>query len=286
MGMDPGQPPHDMMEVRSTVARPVQTPVPSVEGSIQAGPACSGFRPADHPGRPWGFWATTGFGVAVSALGLAIEVTAGGLLVALAAIAGEPVEAAEEWAATGLVLSLIQIPTAYFCGAAILGIVLLRRLPVGEYLGLRWPGLRSAGFWAALFIVLLLGSDAITKWAGRDVIPEFVDRMYRTAGFVPVLVFALVVGAPFIEELFFRGFLYAGYAASPLGAIGAIVLPTVWWALLHQQYDGFFVGLIFVQGLYLAYVRHRTGSTILAMVLHGLANGCSLIQVAYRAAGG
>ena len=44
------------------------------------------------------------------------------------------------------------------------------------------------------------------------------------------------------------------------------------WTALHLQYDWFFLGEVFSIGLLLGYLRYRSNSIWLTVVLHGLNN--------------
>ena len=84
--------------------------------------------------------------------------------------------------------------------------------------------------------------------------------------------------APLSEELTVRGFLYRGFASSRLGSAGAILLTSALWASIHVQYDWFFIGEVFVLGLILGWMRCRSGSTWLTVVLHGAYNLIAVAQ--------
>ena len=90
----------------------------------------------------------------------------------------------------------------------------------------------------------------------------------KAAGVLPLLWLSTVVVAPVTEELFFRGFLHRGWAPSWLGVSGTIVVTAALWAVLHQQYNILGLLFIFVAGLILGWMRQRSGSTLLPMVLH------------------
>jgi membrane protease YdiL (CAAX protease family) len=107
---------------------------------------------------------------------------------------------------------------------------------------------------------------------------------YKTAlesGHVLTLAFALVVIAPLMEELLFRGFLFRGYAASRLGVVGAILLTSVIWASMHIQYEIFYIVQIIVLGCVFGWIRWRSGSTLLTIILHAIVNLTALLQVAW-----
>ena len=58
----------------------------------------------------------------------------------------------------------------------------------------------------------------------------------------------------------------------------AVVVIAVLWALMHVQYAWVFVGQIFIIGLLLGWVRWRSGSTLLTIVLHIVVNLESTIE--------
>ena len=93
-----------------------------------------------------------------------------------------------------------------------------------------------------------------------------------------LLVIAFCVAAPISEEFFARGFLYRGWSESFLGPAGAVVLSSVVWTGLHLQYDWFFLGEVFSIGLLFGYLRYRSNSIWLTIVLHGLNNLAATLQ--------
>jgi membrane protease YdiL (CAAX protease family) len=86
------------------------------------------------------------------------------------------------------------------------------------------------------------------------------------------LLIGAVIVAPAGEEIMFRGFLFRGWVRSDRAAWPAIVVISVLWAALHVQYDWSGILQIFVIGLFLGWMRWRSGSTLLTLLLHGLFN--------------
>ena len=101
-------------------------------------------------------------------------------------------------------------------------------------------------------------------------IPTFWDGS-RLVPFVLSFV-ALVLVAPVVEELTFRGLGYS--LLRPFGARVAIIGTAVPFGLMH----GFVLALpvFVVVGLSLAWVRTRTGSVYPAMLMHGAFNGAAI----------
>jgi membrane protease YdiL (CAAX protease family) len=223
------------------------------------------------PVRIWGFWATLGFCLLAAAVNLA---TGSALLVWTGA------------GAAGADPTAALLPLEVFTAIPELAVLVLAvrwaRAPVAAYLGLVLPRGRDLAAGLMLAGVLLALADGLTRLAGRDVVSQFeIDsyRAARAAGDLLMLWLAVSVIAPVVEEVTFRGFLYRGWAG-PLGPAGAVVATALLWALLHVQYDAFDIVQIFVFGLALGYIRWRSGSTLLTILLHMLNNVIATIETA------
>lgn len=181
----------------------------------------------------------------------------------------------------GLLSALSLLTSAPICTWLILFCVHARRGPEPRiYLGLKRFSLKQLGIWLVLFTVLVVAGDVVTNLLGKKQ-PEVMLQMVRTAQIAPLLWLAIIVAGPIFEELFFRGFLFRGIEWSPLGRDGAIILTALLWAVVHQQYDPYFIGQIFLMGVVLGYARARTGSTLLTIALHAANNLYSTIQIYY-----
>jgi membrane protease YdiL (CAAX protease family) len=188
----------------------------------------------------------------------AIHVVGGGLTLALSVITGLPAVLLALWIA-----------------------IRPSRTPFADYLALRWTSWRNFLTGLVALIVLVGGWDFLSRALGREVQPGFMGDVLKSAqadGVVWLLVVAFCVAAPITEEFFARGFLYRGWSESFLRPAGAIVLSSLAWTSLHLQYDWFFFGEIFSIGVLFGYLRYRTSSTWLTVVLHGLNNLAATIQ--------
>ena len=233
--------------------------------------------PADYPGCPvtvvqaladgrtlraprWGLWDVVLAGIAALVIGLAV----GGALYAVDAPVGVQI------------LIGTTAPWLAFAGWPVLATVRRGNGPRID-LGLRltWPdtgwgvlagaaGLMTAGI--AALITRLFVPD-LTSSAG-----EAAESLTDSAGRLSLTVFALLVmvGAPIVEELYFRGFLYAALRKRGLNGVLTIVVSAVVFAGFHFEPLRFFI--LLPTGLVLGWVRWKTGSTGSAMVAHGLIN--------------
>lgn len=151
-----------------------------------------------------------------------------------------------------------------------------------RHLGLVWPDVRRFLEGIAVLIAVLLAMDGLTLLLGRSVVPPFMIEAYtaaRDAHALFVFVAAVVIAAPVWEELLFRGFLYRSLSQTRLRAAGAVVVTALIWAVVHIQYDWYGIVQICLIGLVLGWLRVRSGSTYLTVILHGLANLVATVQV-------
>jgi uncharacterized protein len=238
------------------------------------------IEPAARPPRIWKFWGTALWGLFVFGgmfvgqfavilffwlrhgrtvdMAAVIQLVGGGLTISLSVIMGLPAVMIAAWIAIR--------PT---------------RTPFADYLALRGTSWRNFLLGAVSLAVLIFGWDALSRAVGREVLPGFMGEVVKSAqadGALWLLVIAFCVAAPMSEEILARGFLYRGWAESKLGVPGAIVLSSAAWTALHLQYDWFFFGEVFCIGLLLGYLRYRSGSTWLTIVIHGLNNLAATVQ--------
>jgi len=154
-------------------------------------------------------------------------------------------------------------------------------VPFADYLALRRPTWRMVAVGVAALILLMVGWEIVSRLAGRDSSPGFMVDVLKTAqadGALWLLVFAFCVAAPITEEFFARGFLYRGWSESFLRPFGAILLSSAVWTIMHMQYNWFFLAQVFSIGLLFGYLRYRTNSTWLTVILHGINNLAATVQ--------
>ena len=131
-----------------------------------------------------------------------------------------------------------------------------------------WPGKAMA---AGIFLAGMPLALGISFLESVLPMPHQVpfERLFSTAHAAYILGGLAVVVAPFMEELFFRGFLFP--ALQRLGALVAVLLTSVTFAAVHGAQYGWAwtaVLLMFVVGLVLTLLRARTGSVVPGFLLH------------------
>jgi membrane protease YdiL (CAAX protease family) len=242
--------------------------------------------PAREPRRVWKFWGTALWGFLVF---VAMFVGQIAVVIFFLFRGGRPEdfgEAVKVIASSGLTISLSVIGGLPAVTAAVWLPIHFTSTSFADYLALRWTSWKNLALGVIGLVVLVEGWDLLSKLTGREVLPEFMIDVLKSArndNVVWLLVVAICVAAPIAEELFARGFLYRGWSESFLKVPGAIVLSSLAWTSLHLQYDWYFFGEVFCIGLWFGYMRYRSNSTWLTIVLHGLNNLGAVVQTMWLA---
>jgi membrane protease YdiL (CAAX protease family) len=240
---------------------------------------------ADTRPRPWGFWATLGyFGVAVVTFFAAAIMCGIGYGLWWALAHQGQVFKPEDAPVALYAITVIAMAAA---GAVLVLAARGAKWSARDYLGLTMPKPRHVLVGLASLLAFGLAAFGLEYlFPAFDQTPVMVSEYRALLGSPSGLVMfwlSLVVIAPVSEEIIFRGFLFRGWSASRLGAVGALVLTSLIFASLHVQYTVPGMIEVFAGGLLLGVARWRTGSTVLAILLHAtwnLVNGALVMMVA------
>ncbi|HEX7735764.1 MAG TPA: type II CAAX endopeptidase family protein [Ktedonobacteraceae bacterium] len=153
----------------------------------------------------------------------------------------------------------------------------------GRYLGLRRFQLLRTLPWIVGLMVLIIGADSLYSWVVNALhlnLQTNDQLVQQYSVYEPLTTYALLAGsvfiAPFCEELFFRGFVFAGLLRE-LSPLWAVIVSAGLFAVAHAD-PGSFVPL-FLIGLGLGFLRWRTGSTWASMSLHILNNLVASVDI-------
>lgn len=244
--------------------------------------------PVEAPLGPlpaWSAWATIGWFVLTALVTLAAQVFVGVVLgigaAAYAAASGlgglDAINSVIE-GVYGLAVSVIGLATAGVTVGFVWLPVWLRRRGFREYLALREAGAAATFLALGAMVVLVALEVGVNIWIERPM-PEEMVTWRSTAVFVPLLWLYVVLVGPIVEEVVFRGFLYRGLAESALRPVGAIVVTSLLWTVVHIQYELYELGWLFVTGLLLGVARWRTASTLVCIAGHVLLNGIAMVAL-------
>lgn len=224
--------------------------------------------------RVWKFWGTALWGLLVF---VAMFVGQVGAILLLVAMRGLPLDM-DSIQSVGrepqaLALSVIMgLPATL---AAVWLAIRIKKASFIDYLALHWPSWKQLLFGTVGLILLVVTWEMTIRAIGGDATPGVMAdllKVGRDSGAAVLLTFALSFAAPMSEEVLARGFLYRGWSASFLRVPGAIALSSLVWAAVHLQYDLYRLAEVFTIGAWFGYLRYRTNSLWLTIVLHALNN--------------
>jgi len=180
-----------------------------------------------------------------------------------------PKDVAYQWSSS--ILGLVQ----YGLILAILYVITLG-LDRRSFLALRPPTSwrRAAGIAALIFVAVLVVGGIVDQFTNPEREQGLIPQHWDSSKIAPFAAFAfvVVVVAPIVEELQFRG---VGYGLlERFGPTAAVLLVGLAFALVHGLVAGFPVILVFGTGL--AYLRSRTDSIYPCMLLHASFNAFGL----------
>ncbi len=236
------------------------------------------------PAQPqvWGFWKTLAWGIPLTLTAVLFQtIGAAGFLGLWRYLEPKHPIPFSSITSNGAVLASSLAISAPVVILLLVWIVRLTKVPLRDYLALRWPGPKDFAIGFAALAALLGATGLIAAVLGEQS-PAFVSDTFtsaQSAGLLPLLLISFVFLGPLQEELVFRGFFMRGLMPA-IGVWPAIVLTAAVWALSHGQYQWFFVGEIFALGLLFGWVRYRSASTILTFVLHAAVNAMAVIAAA------
>ena len=198
--------------------------------------------------------------------------------VGLGNLMGEYDEAIEIWAISH-VMGLAILAVVWILGLKRYGVKL-------SSLGLGPPRLARI-HWILVTLGVLVASlaatglyAAIVELAEVDVLlpPDNRPEISFPGPAVAATFQALVVWTPLTEEIFFRGFIFAGLAPR-LGVWRAMLVSSLVFSLFHL--DPAVMVPIFITGFLLAWLYRRTGSLWPGILAHAGQNSLALLAIIY-----
>lgn len=97
-----------------------------------------------------------------------------------------------------------------------------------------------------------------------------------------LIIGVIVLIGPIMEEVVFRGFIFTTVVKTRLGFIGAAVITSALWTMLHYHYKWQLLIVLFIFGCGLAFVVWRTGSLWSGIAVHAANNLTSALILGLR----
>ena len=231
-------------------------------------------------GLPLGFWATLGWTLLAVAAGLLVMVAVGIAIarwdpslnvsqMMLGPSGRTPIFSSLLMLAQGVIVAILVFAAQRSGGSVLTYLALVR--PRGRYVLL-----------GLLCVALpLLFSFAHAQFDIRQIVPP--EQFGRAVGAnilhmqVYLLVISAVIGAPIMEEILFRVFLYRGLSATWLGVAGTILVTSVVWAVIHTDKSPAAMFDTAVHGVIWGWLRWYTGSTWVTIGTHAANNAIAIL---------
>lgn len=169
--------------------------------------------------------------------------------------------------------------SALVSSAVVLAIAVLiaRGRDFREAFALRRPRswLTAFGISGAVILAVIAVSAALSPFANPEQEQGLVPTDWRSDRVAPFLAFAftVVVLAPLIEEMMFRGIGFT--LLQPFGERAAVIAVGIAFGLVHGLIEGFLIIAVFGAGL--AVLRSRTQSLYPCVLLHSAFNATALV---------
>jgi uncharacterized protein len=143
---------------------------------------------------------------------------------------------------------------------------------------LHWPKIGALG-WLSILIFFLVSMMVLTQvlalavpshWVESGPLEKSIALLANDKALAPYILAGAVLGAPLIEEVLFRGILFAGLINTALGRVGTVIVTSIAWSALHLLGGTplFSVGLLVLMGLVLGVLLLRFGSLWVTIACH------------------
>jgi hypothetical protein len=126
-----------------------------------------------------------------------------------------------------------------------------------------------------LYILWGVAVWAIPIFTPVEVDPDWLARIEQRSLGEDLIVTVLLY--PVAEELFFRGMMFAALLRR-WGIGAAALVPSIIWALLHRQYEWWYMASFVIGGVLLAMIRWKSGSLYLPLALHAAWNLLAILH--------
>lgn len=149
-----------------------------------------------------------------------------------------------------------------------------------DQLTLHFPRVNRVLLTSVVFIIGMgWWTNYLSEWMR---LPDNLEAVYHMIMNHPLGIFATVIMAPLMEELFFRGAIQGHLMRKWKNPIWAIVVSSLLFGVIHGNPVQIFFA--FLTGLALGWMYYRTGSLLPGMLMHFVNNGCATLL--YHLAGG
>ena len=138
---------------------------------------------------------------------------------------------------------------------------------------------KDLGKWLSIGLLFWICSSLLGELLNLPIEQFMLDVKAANNSFamLTLILTTICVVAPIMEELTFRGWLYSKIKLTKLGNIGALIITSVIFTVIHTQYDNpVTLVFLFSLGLLLGFVRYKTNNISYAIAIHILFNSLAM----------
>lgn len=167
--------------------------------------------------------------------------------------------------------------------AQLVGVILwARHMGAGPFAG----PLRARPKWLAaavllgpllLFIPTLIANQVMAGDPAWQYSGDIDPYIFARANWIPAFLLYVLLLAPVLEEVTFRGIALGGLMARGASPGLAVILSSLAFALVHLQYNLTAMAVVFCAGLGFAVLRLASGSMLVSVLAHISANAGALL---------
>jgi len=158
--------------------------------------------------KPWGLWATVGFSAIIFGVFCALQILIVIFFISAAKTQHPELDLeayAKSLSSDGLCLTVMTIVSGLICIPLTFWFVKLRKnISVKNYIGFKEPTKSEWVRWLLALAAFLFLSEMMSLLLDRPIVHPSMVEAYKTASFLPGLLFAMVIVTPIFEEIFFR----------------------------------------------------------------------------------
>lgn len=226
------------------------------------------------PPKPMSVGATVGMTFAIGAIAVVAQIIFMVLWAVVAMVGGQSMNDTDFLLDGNLVFGSVLFSYPFVIGSLFAVIHFREGLSLKEYLGwYDWRKLKVPQFlpWFGGLIGIMMVFELMSGHVDTSK-AEMMEAFILSAD--PwVISLALVIGAPLVEELFFRGYMFKSFEGTRLGGVGTVLVTALVWVLIHGFQYGL-VELVYLMliGVLLGVARLKTGAICLPLALHVVNN--------------
>lgn len=235
---------------------------------------------SETPKTRWGFFSTLGLGLIATFVFVITQALAGIALALYYKIPLDKMETMVDLLGAGFITE-VTFPAGAILSilTVILFIKLRKGFSIKEYLCLNVPTSKTLLTWVAVLVLIILVEDVTTYLLGKEVVPQTMIDTYNSSRYGFLMLLCVLLLAPISEEVIFRGFMLMGMKPKEGCPVWIIMFVSLLWAMLHIQYDIYYMAIVFISGILFGVAQVRTNSIIVPITLHFVGNLIATVEL-------